>query len=79
MAQWLRILVVLPEDPGQIPSTHVVAYSLSVTPVLGDLNPHFASMGANCAHGPQTYIQAKHHIHKIKTKKKRIGLLAMHG
>jgi hypothetical protein len=27
LAQWLRALAVLPEDPGLIPSTHMVAYN----------------------------------------------------
>ena len=27
MTQWLGALVVLPEDPDLIPSTHVVAYN----------------------------------------------------
>ena len=27
MAQWLRALVVLPEDPGSIPSTHMLIHN----------------------------------------------------
>lgn len=27
MAQWLRVLAILPEDPGSVPSTHVVAHT----------------------------------------------------
>ena len=27
MAQWLRALTVLPEDPSSIPSTHMAAYN----------------------------------------------------
>ena len=27
MAQWLRVLAILPEDPGSVPSTHVVAHN----------------------------------------------------
>jgi hypothetical protein len=29
MAQWLRALVVLPEDPGSVPSTHCEAHNSS--------------------------------------------------
>jgi hypothetical protein len=27
MAQWLRALAALPEDPGSIPSTHMTAHT----------------------------------------------------
>ena len=27
MVQWLRALVALAEDPGSVPSTHMVAYN----------------------------------------------------
>jgi hypothetical protein len=39
MAHWLRILAVLPEDQGSIPSTHNGSSELSVTPVPGDPTP----------------------------------------
>lgn len=42
MAQWLRVLIVLPEDIGSIPSAHMV---LSVTLVLGDLMPTLGFLG----------------------------------
>jgi len=32
MAQWLRALNALPEDPGSIPSTHMVALTVTPTP-----------------------------------------------
>jgi hypothetical protein len=27
MSQWLRVLAALPEDPGSIPSTHMIAHN----------------------------------------------------
>lgn len=38
MVQWLRIMTNLPEDPGSIPSTHMVAHSATwgVTPAPGN-------------------------------------------
>jgi hypothetical protein len=36
MAQQLRALAALPEDPGLIPSTHTAAHKASISPVLGD-------------------------------------------
>jgi hypothetical protein len=38
MAQWLRVLALLLEDPGSIPSTHVTADNC-LTSVPGDLVP----------------------------------------
>ena len=37
MAQWLRALAALSEDPGLIPSIHMVAHDhIYVTPATGD-------------------------------------------
>ena len=52
MVQWLRALAVLPEDPGSIPSTHMVANKLSVT-----LPPHGHCM---CVISAQTYMYKKY-------------------
>lgn len=56
MAPWLRVLAVLLEDVGSIPSTHTAAHN-SVTPVSG-----------STAHMVQTHMQAEH-THEIKIKK----------
>lgn len=48
-------LVVLAEVPGSVSSTHVVAYGLSVTLVLGDL----LASGSLGTHGAYTCILAK--------------------
>lgn len=37
MAQQLRVLAVLPEDPGSISNTHMTVLQWSVTQVLGDI------------------------------------------
>ena len=39
MAQHLRTLDALPEDPGSIPSTHIPSSQLAMTPVPKDLMP----------------------------------------
>ena len=39
MAQWLRVLTALPEDPRSVPSHSHGDSQLSVTLVLGDLIP----------------------------------------
>ena len=44
MAQWLRVLVALPEDPGSIPSIHMAAHDC-LTPVPGDLAFSFRHSG----------------------------------
>jgi hypothetical protein len=61
MAQQLRALAVLVEDPSWIPSTHMVAHmelQPCVTLVSGDLIP--SSVDTSYACGTQIYIQAKH-------------------
>ena len=45
MLQQLGVLTVLLEDPGLIPSIHMVAYNHLLTLVLGDLTPSLASVG----------------------------------
>jgi len=39
VAQWLRALASLPEDPGSVPSTHMAAHNSLQTPVAEDLTP----------------------------------------
>jgi hypothetical protein len=38
--QWLRALVALPEDPGSIPSAHMVAHNQSYLQFQGIRYPH---------------------------------------
>jgi hypothetical protein len=45
MMQWLRALVVIPEDLGSVPSTDMVANYGSVTSVVGDLTPSSGTCG----------------------------------
>ena len=40
MAQWLSALVALPEDPGSIPSTHMVTYNYLQLQFQGIRHPH---------------------------------------
>ena len=39
MAQQLRVLAALPEDPGKIPSTHMAVHNCLIQ-VLGDMTSH---------------------------------------
>jgi hypothetical protein len=58
MAQQLRALAALAEDPGSIPSTHNGSSHLSLTPVPTDLTPshwHISRQNTN--------------VHKIKVNK----------
>lgn len=50
MAQWIRVLTALVEDPGSVPSTHI---QLPVIPVPKDLVPSSVSVG------PCTYMAYK--------------------
>lgn len=51
MAPWLRVFVVLAEDPSLVPSIHVSSSNPSVF--------HLASAGTIYVHGTLTYIQVK--------------------
>ena len=61
IAQWLRALAVLTEDPDSVPSTHMMASSYTLTPVPEDpissscLHRHW--MLTVCA---QPYMEVKH-------------------
>lgn len=55
LAQWLKALAVLLEDPSSPPSTHMVAYNHPyITPFLWILSSLLTSMGARHAYGSQT-------------------------
>lgn len=58
MAQWLSMLVALPEDPGSVPSTHM-ALQLSVTLVPEDLMGFWLPWSPN-VHMVKTYMQPKY-------------------
>ena len=49
MAQWLKALAPLPEDPGSIPSTHVK------TPVCEDLGIHSEFYTSQCYTDPLSH------------------------
>ena len=69
MAQWLRALAALAEDPGLVPSTQMVAHKLTVTPV--DLVPS-SGLDGNCMNTVHNYMQTHKYMkangqaHKIK-------------
>ena len=54
-ALWVRALVAFVEDPGLVPSTHMV-----VTPVPRALMPSPGVHGTRQACGTHTYMKAKH-------------------
>lgn len=58
MAQLLRALATVPEDPGVIPSPHVMGQQLSITLIPGESTVLFWLLLALCAHS-HTW-QAKH-------------------
>lgn len=58
MAQYLRALAALPEDPGSVPSTHMAAHAVG--------NP--SSETSNTL--TQTYTQTGTNAHKIKLNKR---------
>lgn len=60
IAQWLRALGALPEEPGSVPSTHTVLPF--VTPVLGDPMPLL--VGTRHVLSVQIYMQENTYIHK---------------
>jgi hypothetical protein len=51
MAQPLRALAALPENPGLIPSNHRAAHNLELTPVPGHQRPLLASVGTRHVSG----------------------------
>ena len=55
MAQWLRAVAALPEDPGSIPRTHTAAHNSSSR---GSVNPHI-----------DIYVGKTPNAHKIKISK----------
>jgi hypothetical protein len=61
MAQWLRALIALTEDPGSIPSTHMMVHNHA--PVPGDLMPS-SDFNRHQAHIRYTDI----HVGKILIK-----------
>ena len=58
MAQWLSMLVTLPDNPGSVPSTHM-ALQPSITPVPEDLMD-FWLPGSPDIHMVKTYMQPKY-------------------
>lgn len=56
IAQQLRELIILPEDLGSIPSTHMVAHNPPVNSSSREPIP-FSSL---CGYQGQTYMQAKY-------------------
>lgn len=57
----LRALIALSEDPGLIPSTHMVAHERLLIPIPGNPMPYsIPSSWILHEHGAKTYMQAKH-------------------
>lgn len=60
MADWVRALAVLAEDPGLVPSIHM-ATQLSVNSISrGSMSPLLASSEARHTCDAHTYMQAKY-------------------
>ena len=65
MAKWLRILVILEEGPGSIPSTHMVAHNYLQLQFQGylipysDLYKHQAYMLYTYMHAGNSHINLK--------------------
>ena len=59
MSQQLATLIALGEDLGLVPSIHMIASQLFITPVSGDLMSFFGSQ-ALYTHNALLYKQAKH-------------------
>jgi hypothetical protein len=63
MAQQLRTPDAIPENPGSIPSTHMVVHNCLLTPVPEELLPSLGCCGY-CIHIVHIY-PGKTHAHKI--------------
>jgi hypothetical protein len=72
MAQQLRALVTLLEDPSSDLSTHVVAHSICNSQFQGFQHTLLASTCTRYLHGTQTYMQAKHSYTQNKKKISKI-------
>ena len=77
MAQWLRALAALPEDPGSIPSTYMTAHNspLSITLVPELPTPSHRHMQANT----KTRTIKKKKLKKKKKRKKEKALFCKPG
>lgn len=62
----LIALVVLPEDPGPIPRTHISRLTTLHNPSSDNLTPTSGSLLALLVCGAQTYTELKNHPHKMK-------------
>lgn len=67
MAQRLKALPVLPEDPGSILSTHMAAHNC-----LAAQHPPLASV--DIRHTCGAYIAQNTHAHKISFESKKLNL-----
>lgn len=56
MAQWLKVLTVLAEDPSSVTSTHIKQFATTCTSNSGDLTPSSSLCRHRDTHGAQTYI-----------------------
>ena len=66
MAQQSRVLTVLSEDLGSVPSTYMEAHNHLLTPVLGGSDAVFWSLRAQGTHAVHRYIgRQSSHTHKI--------------
>lgn len=72
MAQWLRALAALADNPDLVPKAYIGAQN-HLTPAPGELAPSSGFQWALQVHGAHTFRQANAHIHKMKIKKPRRG------
>jgi hypothetical protein len=78
MAHWLKVLAVLPEDQGSIPSTYIAACNCLQVQFQGDLTPspglpghHVCTLCTDIQPGKTAIIKNKINLkRKIKFKKK---------
>ena len=70
MAQWLRTLAALREDPGSVPRTYISI----VTPVQKDVKPSSKFPMSSYEHDVSMKKTTHTHTHKIKALK-TLGLL----
>lgn len=59
MAQRIRTLAALPEEPGSIPSTHIVTHNHLLTPVSDTRHTHGTDIHAHKTHSCKIEIKAK--------------------
>lgn len=67
MAQWLRVVTALTEDPHSIPRAHVVLTTIYSSVSKELLHLPLGSSGTRHTRGTQMYMKAKHY--KVRESK----------